>query len=110
MKQDAQVDARIDLEIFARHIAPPLHITKRFVGEEPTDKITRQYNEQMLEIFELFELALEIIPRKELDGQAISASRVRRYMLDGKWDELKSLVPETTYEVCLRYKDTALAD
>ena len=109
-KQDAQVDARIDLEIFARHIAPPLHITKRFVGEEPTDKITRQYNEQMLEIFEPFELALEIIPRKELNGQAISASHVRRYMTDEKWDELKSLVPETTYEVCLRYKDTALAD
>lgn len=42
IKQEAQVDASKDLEIFARYIAPPLGITKRFVGEEPTDKVTRQ--------------------------------------------------------------------
>jgi len=97
-KQEMQVDARMDLEIFARYIAPPLHITKRFVGEEPTDKVTLQYNQQMQEIFEPFDLALEIIRRKELNGQAISASGVRKYMKEGKWEAVKQLVPETTYE------------
>lgn len=43
-----------------------------------------KYNEQMLDIFDPFELELEIIPRKELDGQAISASRIRRHMPDGE--------------------------
>ena len=41
-KQDIKVDAQLDLEIFGRYIAPALGITKRFVGEEPYDSVTRQ--------------------------------------------------------------------
>lgn len=101
-KQEAQVDASKDLEIFARYIAPPLGITKRFVGEEPTDKVTRQYNRQMQEMLGDFGIELEIIPRKELDGVAISASNVRRYMKEGNWEAVKRLVPETTYEILVK--------
>ena len=97
-KQEVEVDARLDLEIFARHIAPGLHITKRFVGEEPMDKVTNQYNEQMREIFERFDLELEVIPRKEMDGEVISASRVRAFMKDGRWEDVKALVPKTSFE------------
>lgn len=97
-KQEAQVDASKDLEIFARYIAPPLGITKRFVGEEPTDKVTRQYNQQMQEILGDFGIELEIIPRREQDGMAISASSVRKYMQEGNWEAVRQLVPETTYE------------
>jgi [citrate (pro-3S)-lyase] ligase len=46
------VDASADLDIFARYIAPPLGITYRFVGEEPFDEVTRQYNQQMKTVFE----------------------------------------------------------
>lgn len=95
-KQEVQVDASKDLEIFARYIAPPLGNTKRFVGEEPTDKVTRQYNRQMQELLGDFGIELEIIPRKELDGVAISASNVRRYMREGNWEAVKRLVPKTT--------------
>lgn len=97
-RQEAQVDASKDLEIFARYIAPALGITKRFVGEEPTDKVTRQYNQQMQDLLGDFGIELEIIPRKELDGVAISASNVRRYMKEGNWEAVKKLVPETTHE------------
>lgn len=102
-KQEAQVDASRDLEIFGRYIAPALSIRKRFVGDEPTDKVTRQYNEQMQEILGHFDVELDIIPRKEQNGMAISASKVRRHMQDGNWEAVKQLVPETTYEICLEY-------
>lgn len=45
--QDRVIDTSLDVTIFAREIAPCLHITKRFVGEEPFDSVTRQYNETM---------------------------------------------------------------
>ena len=99
-KQEMKVDARLDLEIFARYIAPGLGISKRFVGEEPMDKVTNQYNEQMQEIFELFDLELEVIPRKELGGEVISASGVRKYIAEGTWKQVRELVPETTFEKC----------
>lgn len=102
-KQEATVDASKDLEIFARYIAKPLGVTKRFVGEEPTDNVTRQYNEQMQELLGLFEIELEVVPRKEMDGMVISASTVRRYMQDGDWDLIRRMVPETTYKVCKKY-------
>ena len=46
-QQDIKVDAYMDLEIFCRYIAPPLGIGTRFVGEEPCDFVTQQYNRQM---------------------------------------------------------------
>ena len=45
--QDVAVDSSEDVEIFAKEIAPTLGITIRFAGEEPTDNVTRQYNETM---------------------------------------------------------------
>lgn len=110
-KQEVQVDASKDLEIFARYIAPPLGITKRFVGEEPTDKVTRQYNQQMQELLGDFDIELEIIPRKELDGVAISASNVRRYMKEGNWEAVKRLVPKTTLDagrVIMEFMETGI--
>ena len=45
--------------------------------------------------------------RKEENGAVISASRVRQALKDGKYDEIKKLVPDTTYEYLVkRYKKT----
>ena len=49
--QDVQVDSSEDVEIFGKEIAPTLGITIRFAGEEPTDNVTRQYNETMKKNF-----------------------------------------------------------
>ena len=39
------------------------------------------------------------IPRKTLeDGQVISASKVRKNLKEKNWEELKKLVPQTTYD------------
>jgi [citrate (pro-3S)-lyase] ligase len=107
IRQEAKVDASRDLEIFARYIAPPLGITKRFVGEEPTDRVTGQYNEQMEEILGDFGIDVEIVPRKEMDGVAVSASQVRAYMEEGNWEAVKRLVPESTWR-CLRGSESDL--
>lgn len=102
-KQEEKADAAMDLEIFARYIAPPLGITHRFVGEEPTDKITRQYNEQMKRILGGFGIQVEEIPRKELEGNPISASHVRRCIKEGHLGEIEKYVPESTRR-CIQEK------
>lgn len=98
-KQDIDVNAKYDLEIFARYIAPPLGIIKRFVGEEPLDKVTQQYNEQMKEILFFFDIGVEEVKRLQLKGKIVSASEVRSCMRDGGGEELKTLVPNSTFKI-----------
>jgi len=93
------VKADLDIALFCTRIAPALHITKRFVGEEPFSPTTRAYNERMKQL--LPESGIELIEIPRLSG--ISASRVRALILDERAEETKDLVPETTYEAILRY-------
>ena len=37
-----------------------------------------------------------VVPRKEVDGKAISASTVRQCLQSGDWDTLKILLPKTS--------------
>ena len=62
--------------------------------------VTKQYNEQMASILPEFGIEFIEIPRKVTasDNEVISASRVRMLMKEEKWDEIRELVPETTYE------------
>lgn len=98
-KQEEKVNARMDLEIFARYIAPPLKITCRFVGEEPVDNVTRQYNEQMKRILNDFDISVTEVPRKETDGKIISASYVRKCAREHRFEEIRKFVPQSTYEI-----------
>lgn len=90
------IDTSLDVETFGRQIAPCLDISVRFVGEEPLDPITAQYNQSMKEILPKYGIELREIPRKCLGG-VISASRVRKCLKENNWDEIKRLVPKTTY-------------
>lgn len=94
-----KVKADLDVELFRTRIAPALHITKRFVGEEPFSPTTCAYNRRMQEL--LPESGIELIEIPRLD--AISASRVRALIRAGKPEQTKDLVPETTYAAILRY-------
>ncbi len=94
--QDVVVDSSEDVEIFGKEIAPTLGITVRFAGEEPKDNVTRQYNETMKEILPRYGVEFCEIPRKEFDGEVISASSVRAALKVGDFDKIKNLVPETT--------------
>ena len=84
----------LDLDLYRRRIAPALGATIRFFGSEPTDPLTRRYNELMHQ--QLGEEHVHEIQRKQQEGSAISASRVRKAMMEGcLWDAMQ-LVPPTT--------------
>lgn len=87
--------ARLDLAVFTQ-IARALHVTERYVGEEPTSQVTGLYNEIMMSELPKAGIACHVIPRKEADGRPISASTVRQALQAGDWETLKKLVPETT--------------
>ena len=84
----------LDLDLYRRRIATALGATIRFFGSEPTDPLTRRYNELMHQ--QLGEEHVHEIQRKQQEGSAISASRVRKAMMKGcLWDAIQ-LVPPTT--------------
>lgn len=93
----AKADAELDLEIFARYIARELNISIRFVGEEPKDLVTRQYNEQMKYILGRFGIKVDEIPRKKIGEEVYSASAVREFIKEGNWEKVREYVPESTY-------------
>lgn len=84
----------LDLDLYRRRIAPALGATIRFFGSEPTDPLTRRYNELMHQ--QLGEEHVHEIQRKQQEGSAISASRVRKAMMEGCLWEAIQLVPPTT--------------
>lgn len=88
----ADTQMLLDLDLFRRHIAPTLGATVRFVGTEPTDRLTRRYNQLMHEVLtDVRETA-----RLEKEGNAVSASRVRKAMEQGDMSTIRQLVPPTT--------------
>ena len=88
----ADTQMLLDLDLFRRHIAPALGATVRFVGTEPTDQLTRRYNQLMHEALK----DVREINRLEKDGNAVSASRVRKAMEEGDMNTIRQLVPPTT--------------
>ena len=98
--KDEEIDVTEDLRIFCEKIAPKLHISKRFAGEEPIDPVTRQYNIKMAQMLPEYGIQFEEISRqKDSSSGIISATKVRSYLKMQKYDKLKTLVPETTYEI-----------
>lgn len=88
----ADTQMLLDLDLFRRHIAPALGATVRFVGTEPTDQLTRRYNQLMHEVL----ADVRETVRLEKDGNAVSASRVRKAMEQGDMSTIRQLVPPTT--------------
>lgn len=99
LKDEAAVidgHARLDISVFTK-IAAALGINRRYVGEEKSSVVTGLYNKIMAAELPKAGIECVIIPRKEADGKAISASTVRTYLKEGNFEALKDLVPETTY-------------
>jgi len=92
------IACRLDLEIFAGIFAKEMGITVRFVGTEPNCPVTSAYNRQMLSFLPTQGIRVEEIPRKEIDGVPISASRVRALIDQGQIEKTAELVPHTTYQ------------
>ena len=85
-----------DLRIFAQYIAPILNIQYRFVGEEPEDYVTNKYNEAMKKILPQFDICVTEIPRRYMDGDIISASKVRKAYQNRDYKSMKRMVPDCT--------------
>lgn len=100
------VDPSKDVKIFGKYICPTLGINTRFVGEEPFDNVTKQYNDTLKRELTKFGVDLIEIQRKEIDGDVISASLVRRLASQNKFDDIKKYVPLATLEY-LKNKFTA---
>lgn len=115
LKDAADVDKAytgIDIQVFRKHIAPSLGITHRFAGSEPHSAVTCRYNEDMAYWLAAPEVAappvrFEVLPRLELDGEAISASRVRAAWRDKGLEAVRRMVPETTYAYLEKHPDLA---
>ena len=100
LKDDALVTrthADLDATLFTR-IAKALNLTCRFVGEEPFSAATSSYNEALAAVLPQHGIDLRVIPRKAEGGTPISASHVRQLIHDGRIEEIRPLVPDTTYD------------
>ena len=97
-KQEVVIDPSLDLHTFAKCIAPVLNISVRFVGEEPKDNITRQYNMHMKRILPQYGINCIEIPRKKSGDNVISASTVRKHMQENDLETIKTMLPDVTYE------------
>lgn len=87
---------KLDINLFARHIAPALNATVRFVGTEPCDELTARYNELMKQLLPQQGVDVVEIDRLALGGSVVSASHVRSLIDDEKLAHAVKLVPETS--------------
>lgn len=92
-----QEHALLDLDIFSK-IAAKLHISVRYVGEEPYSQVTGLYNQIMKSQLPDHGINCIEIPRLKLHGKPVSASDVRLSIKNGDDSMLKTLVPESTYQ------------
>lgn len=100
LKEEAVVceaHAKLDIAIF-KIIARELGITNRFVGEEKKSMVTSMYNRVMLEQLNKVGIKAEEIPRKKINEEVISASKVRQWIHDGQLESVCPFVPKTTWE------------
>lgn len=99
-KGDETVTAqtRLDAAIFAQHIAPAMGITRRYVGDEPYCAVTKAYNQALFDILPNYHIDVCEMPRIAMNGSIISASRVRELIRQNGWDEIRTLVPDSTYQ------------
>jgi [citrate (pro-3S)-lyase] ligase len=95
----AGANGELDLKIFCEHVACPLGITLRFAGTEPFSPLTDSYNGLMKKLLPGYGIELVELPRLTgRDGGAVSASRVRALLREGRLADVKDLVPRVTWE------------
>lgn len=108
----AAAHAAMDAELFARYIAPALGVSVRFVGTEPISPVTEVYNQTLKVRLPKAGVRVEEIPRLEIHGQPVSATRVRQLLIEHQrvsgalsqladspaFDTLSDLVPAATLD------------
>lgn len=88
----------IDSGIFAKYFCPEFNIVERYIGTEPLSNVTKSYNEVLKQVLPHYNIKVTEIERKTHENLYISASEVRKFIRYGKFEEVKSLVPKTTWD------------
>lgn len=91
-QKQRMIDMALDVQIFAKYIAPALHITKRFLGTEPDDTVTCGYNKTIKEIMPLYNITVREVERLRIGGEPVSAKTVRALINSRNEKELSTLV------------------
>ena len=91
----SRTHAALDIAVF-EHIAKALGIGSRYIGEEPFSETTAIYNDVMQEALPKSGVACIVVPRYEVQGQAVSASDVRERLKEEDFSKIAELVPEGT--------------
>lgn len=94
----AQLQMEIDLMLFGRQFAPFFNISRRFIGTEPYCRTTRNYSEAMLEILPRYGVETLQLERISAGAAVVSAYRVREALKREAYEELRALVPPSTYD------------
>lgn len=94
--------ARLDAAVFGK-IAHVLGITVRYVGEEPFSQVTRLYNQILTQELPKLGVACRVVPRLEVEGEPVSASRVRNLLQQGDLKKVRKLVPTSTFSFFTQY-------
>lgn len=102
-----RVQAALDAALFTR-IADTLHITHRFVGDEPFSRVTGLYNRVLQELLPAHGIALHIIPRVTAADVPISASHARALLQHEDWTALAEIVPPATLRFFQSPEGTAI--
>lgn len=96
--------AELDAAVFCK-IAEALGVTRRFVGEERSSKVTAAYNEALARELPKAGIELTVVPRIGPDGRdadaagekPVSASTVRELIKAGDLEGVRALVPASTF-------------
>ncbi len=95
LNEISKIQMHLDVLIFKNYFMPLFNIKKRYVGTEDVDLFTKEYN-NVLKFY--LKDNLIVINRLKHKDKFISASLVRKYIKEGKYDLIKNIVPITTYE------------
>lgn len=102
--QEQTIFPEMDIQMFIHYVAPALNITIRFVGEEKDDMVTAQYNKIMKELLPLEGIEVVEYPRYTINGEIISASKVRKCIINKQWEKLELYLTKESLQ-CIRKVD-----
>lgn len=93
-----KVYTELDGSIFAKKIAKDLEIDIRFLGTEPSDPVTLEYNKSLRKILEKNNIEVNIIERMKLNEKIVSASYVRDLISKGRNEDAFKFLPKSTID------------
>lgn len=101
---------RLDAGIFGKYIAREFNIARRYVGTEPYCAVTNSYNNALGEILPHYGVELKLVERIVTEDRPISASYVRELLKKDKLEEVKAIVPKTTYDFLISEEATPIIE